>query len=58
MAEIVNEISSSEYAIDDRLSRFRWMPEMKKCGIVHPRVLITAEDKLLQARNRLTQQKA
>jgi hypothetical protein len=28
VAEIVDEISSSEYAIDDRLSRFRWMPEI------------------------------
>jgi len=27
VAEIVEEISSSEYAIDDRLSRLRWMPE-------------------------------
>jgi hypothetical protein len=26
VAEIVAEISSSEYAIDHRLSRFRWMP--------------------------------
>jgi hypothetical protein len=26
VAEIVDEISSSEYAIDHRLSRFRWIP--------------------------------
>jgi len=26
VAEIVAEISSSEYAIDDWLSRFRWIP--------------------------------
>jgi len=26
VAEIVQEISSSEYAIDDNLSRFVWMP--------------------------------
>jgi hypothetical protein len=26
VADIVEEISSSEYAIDDRLSRLRWMP--------------------------------
>jgi hypothetical protein len=26
VAEIVEEISSSEYAIDHRLSRLRWMP--------------------------------
>jgi hypothetical protein len=29
VAEIVDEISSSEYAIDDRLSRFRWMPDFR-----------------------------
>jgi len=27
VAEIVQEISSSEYAIDDNLSRFVWMPQ-------------------------------
>jgi hypothetical protein len=27
--------------------------EMKKCGIVNPRVLIAAEDKLLNARDQL-----
>jgi len=34
VAEIVDEISSSEDAIDDRLSRFRWMPEkhQESCG--------------------------
>jgi hypothetical protein len=30
--------------------------EMKKCGIVNPRVLVAAEDKLLKARDRLTRE--
>jgi type III restriction enzyme len=30
VAEITEKISSSEYAIDDRLSRLRWMPAVHK----------------------------
>jgi hypothetical protein len=33
VAEIVEEISSSEYAIDHRLSRLRWMPAL--CLALH-----------------------
>jgi hypothetical protein len=29
VAEIVKECSSSEYAIDDKLSRFTWMPHAR-----------------------------
>jgi len=42
VAEIVEEISSSEYAIHHRLSRFKWMPtrcggEMMLWKVWHPR---------------------
>jgi len=32
VAEIVVEFSWSEYAIDDNLSRFRWIPRNPKSG--------------------------
>jgi hypothetical protein len=30
VAELVEEFSFSEYAIDDSLSRLRWIPEIKQ----------------------------
>ena len=40
VAEIVDEISSSEYAIDHRLSRLRWKPDGSSVGRGCPALMI------------------
>ena len=44
VAEIVDEISSSEYAIDHRLSRFRWIPERGTLAVISGHIAHSAQD--------------